>query len=480
MDLVPINSILKKDKCKRQSQLLLVSLLENFINSFDQSPELNSKLFLEICKKLTLLGIITNADVLEGISMASTYKKIFKTLILEALQDISTHKLLNSQLKDKSLTSVFDDSRYNNEFTEISLLGTGGFGQVWKVINKLDGMEYAIKKVLLESVDFEKITREVKLLARLSNKNVVRYYTSWIEHGVFSKVGDWETCSVTSKRTESPELLEQIDSIEIIQRTNSNSPETSSISQDTQLILYIQMELCGESLEDWIAERNLKGSVNLEEIRNIFFSIVSGLENIHANGFIHRDLKPMNILKNYKNCAKDCTWKLGDFGLAISMDRTKILPELQSDNSNDKLSIGVGTVTYSAPETRTDSRYSTQADIYSLGIILFELMYPFKTQMERANVLNALKNGTFPEDFVRQYPKEMALILWLMSENPNHRPTAAQLLEFEVLRSKVISTAVKGTQTEEANQEFDILEKKKLLEKIKKLELEIKQLKSNN
>jgi serine/threonine protein kinase len=477
MNLVPINS-LGKEKNKRQSQLLLVSLLENFINSFDQSPELNSKLFLEICKKLTLLGIIKNEDVLQGISMSSTYTKIFKTLIVQALQEVSTpHPTLTQRLNTtlpqhllsstKSLSGIFNDSRYNNEFKEISLLGTGGFGQVWKVINKLDGMEYAVKKVLIGTVDFEKVVREVKLLARLSNKNVVRYFTSWIEHGVFNKIGE-ETSSISSS-LDSTEVLEQLDGVEIVARTNSNSPESSSLDQ--QLILYIQMELCGESLENWITERNLKeDSLKTNECRDIFFSIVSGLENIHANGCIHRDLKPLNIFKSFN------TWKVGDFGLAISIDRTI----KQDDCAMDALSIGVGTVTYAAPETITDSGYTTQADIYSLGIILFELMYPLKTQMERAQVLNALKKGSFPDDFVTAYPKEMALILWLMSEDPNHRPTASQLLEFEVLRRKVISTAVKETQTKDANEEVDLLriERNMLLEQIKKLELEIEQLKS--
>ena len=85
------------------------------------SLELNSKLFLEICKKLTLLGIIKNEDVLQGITMSSTYTKIFKTLIVQALQDISTIKLLHTPLKEKNLVNLFDDSRYSNEFKEISL-----------------------------------------------------------------------------------------------------------------------------------------------------------------------------------------------------------------------------------------------------------------------------------------------------------------------------------------------------------------------
>ena len=489
--LIPINSILKgsgEKHFKRQSQLLLVSLLENFINSFDQSPELNSKLFLEICKKLTLLGIIQNEDVLEGIAMASTYKQIFKTLIIQALQDISTIKLLQPA-KENPLASLFDDSRYSNEFNEISLLGKGGFGQVWKVLNRLDGVEYAVKKVLLQKpIDFDKITREVKLLARLSHQNVVRYFTSWIEHGVYKNMsdGDWESIGDSSCSEDTSELINSAgitDPVEIIPRSASDSQESSNVSKETQLVLYIQMELCGESLEDWISSRNSKNDprVYVEEIQDIFFAIVSGLEYIHSQGFIHRDLKPLNIFKQYKACKNSCSWKLGDFGLATSIDRSNIVSE-SDESSSHRLSLGVGTVTYSAPETLTDFKYTTQADIYSLGIVLFELIYPFKTQMEKSQVLNSLKNGMLPDDFVTKYPKEMALILWLMSENPSHRPTASQLLEFEILRTKVISTSAKGTQTDDhLLEQINILthEKNALLERIKALELEIMEIKSS-
>ena len=95
--------------------------------------------------------------------------------------------------------------------------------------------------------------------------------------------------------------------------------------------------------------------------------------------------------------------------------------------------------------------YDEKVDIYSLGIIFFELYQPFTTVMERACAIGRLKKGVFPEGFVEKYPKEVAkkkvyiahyfliclllqsaLILWMMDDNPEHRPTAKQLLEFEL------------------------------------------------
>lgn len=76
--------------------------------------------------------------------------------------------------------------------------------------------------------------------------------------------------------------------------------------------------------------------------------------------------------------------------------------------------------------------YDEKVDIYSLGIILFELFQPFTTGMERADSLEKLKRGIFPNGFLEMYPKVSALILWMMDHKPDHRPTARQLLEFEL------------------------------------------------
>jgi translation initiation factor 2-alpha kinase 4 len=75
-------------------------------------------------------------------------------------------------------------SRLQSEFCFISHIGKGGFGEVMKVKNILDGQVYAIKKIKLNQANkaaTKKLMREVKLLSRLNNENVVRYYTSWIE-----------------------------------------------------------------------------------------------------------------------------------------------------------------------------------------------------------------------------------------------------------------------------------------------------------
>jgi len=96
--------------------------------------------------------------------------------------------------------TVSEHSRLCNEFEVLQWLGKGGFGDVLKVRNKLDGGVYALKRIKLNPKNKQlnkKITREVKLLSRLNHENVVRYFNSWIETVMDSE------CPETSETTNS-------------------------------------------------------------------------------------------------------------------------------------------------------------------------------------------------------------------------------------------------------------------------------------
>lgn len=74
-------------------------------------------------------------------------------------------------------------SRYENDFEELELLGKGAYGAVFKARNRLDGRDYAIKKIRLSASadNDEKTLREITALSRLSHQNIVRYVTCWIQ-----------------------------------------------------------------------------------------------------------------------------------------------------------------------------------------------------------------------------------------------------------------------------------------------------------
>ncbi|KAI9876385.1 MAG: hypothetical protein M1830_006622 [Pleopsidium flavum] len=83
-------------------------------------------------------------------------------------------------------------SRYATDFAELELIGRGGYGKVFRVVNHLDGQEYAIKKITLSpkrlrrlqdggSNELEALLREIRTLAALHHSNIVRYFGGWIE-----------------------------------------------------------------------------------------------------------------------------------------------------------------------------------------------------------------------------------------------------------------------------------------------------------
>lgn len=82
-------------------------------------------------------------------------------------------------------------SRYEHDFDEVGRLGRGGFGQVVKARNKLDGRFYAVKKISHKSAAALKDTlSEIMLLSRLNHSYVVRYYTAWLEEDYFGMEED--------------------------------------------------------------------------------------------------------------------------------------------------------------------------------------------------------------------------------------------------------------------------------------------------
>jgi translation initiation factor 2-alpha kinase 3 len=151
---------------------------------------------------------------------------------------------------------------------------------------------------------------------------------------------------------------------------------------------YFVMELCqSESLRD----RLIKKSIHQTQVWSIIDEIIKGIEYIHSQKLIHRDLKPSNILFSLDN-----TVKIGDFGLVSAFGEDKIEKIDQAGNNE----LG-GTILYMSPEQINRQSYTEKVDIYAIGIILFELLFPFSTQMERIRALTnvRLETSIFPIDF---------------------------------------------------------------------------------
>ncbi|KAJ2709509.1 eukaryotic translation initiation factor 2-alpha kinase, partial [Coemansia spiralis] len=205
-------------------------------------------------------------------------------------------------------------------------------------------------------------------------------------------------------------------------------------------ILYIQMEYCeNKTLSDLLRE-----GIDEKTCWRLFAQILEGLKHIHQCGVIHRDLKPVNA---FLDAAGEV--KIGDFGLATS-SFAQIDPGLRHlslDRSvEDGLTADIGTAMYVAPEATAamsggnTMRYNQKVDMYSLGIIFFEMCYPMGTGMERATVLHGLRKPeiVFPADFdVDRMQLQHQIIRQLLSHSPRQRPSSAELLESGLLPPRV-------------------------------------------
>eukprot|EP00815_Leptocylindrus_aporus_P000240 CAMPEP_0116076920 /NCGR_PEP_ID=MMETSP0322-20121206/17554_1 /TAXON_ID=163516 /ORGANISM="Leptocylindrus danicus var. apora, Strain B651" /LENGTH=1037 /DNA_ID=CAMNT_0003567335 /DNA_START=143 /DNA_END=3256 /DNA_ORIENTATION=+ len=221
--------------------------------------------------------------------------------------------------------------------------------------------------------------------------------------------------------------------------TTDTALDSSTISSH---VLYIQMQYCTHTLQEFLASPIHRGSrngiVNIELALNLFHQIVQGVAYVHKRGLIHRDLKPSNcfLLENMS------VVKVGDFGLSRSSQQPNSADATASPtvaNHDSKLrfsadftnTAGVGTYLYASPEQIKGNDYDNSTDVFSLGVILFELCYPMYTGMERAEILRQVHSCMFPKDwlegFAKSYPAIHGLLCRMLDTDPSIRPSAREV-----------------------------------------------------
>lgn len=160
-----------------------------------------------------------------------------------------------------------------------------------------------------------------------------------------------------------------------------------------------------------------EGGVGDEDQRwEVLRQILLGLGYIHSQRIIHRDLKPANIFYSASG-----EIKLGDFGLAkftaptgeVHPEETQGTPAPSSVSQIDETGV-CGTSFYIAPEVANNwASYDFKVDMYSLGVVVFELWHKFSTGMERSVILkNLQEKGIVPEAWEKQHPKVVPMDLF--------------------------------------------------------------------
>jgi serine/threonine protein kinase len=242
-----------------------------------------------------------------------------------------------------------------------------------------------------------------------------------------------------------------------------------------QICLCIQMQLCHSvTLADWIRERNnrldSKSTVHdrIGPAADIFRQIAAGLAHVHSKCIIHRDLKPSNVMASKED---DVQFLIGDFGLSkataaagptseVVSPRRGARGLLLADGSSpsafpsplesasgpncdssgvdqlacqDPHTAGIGTASYAAPEQVKSDNYGTEADVYSLGLNLLELLCSFSTEHERLQTFRDCRmSRRVPIDIEDLYPKAAEMILRCTEPAQELRPRAEDLATIDI------------------------------------------------
>ncbi len=177
---------------------------------------------------------------------------------------------------------------------------------------------------------------------------------------------------------------------------------------------YMVMEYVdGPNLEEYIQK---KSPLDLHEVIRIMDQILSAMTLAHKHNVIHRDLKPQNVLMDKKG-----NIKIADFGIAVALNQSSIT---QTNSA-------MGSVHYMSPEQTRGGLVTKQSDIYSLGIILYELItgkVPFNGDTP---VAIALKHAQEPIPSIRKKDPKVPqalenVVLKATAKDPRDRYASAQ------------------------------------------------------
>jgi Tol biopolymer transport system component len=260
----------------------------------------------------------------------------------------------------------------------IEPLGEGGMGIVWRAEQLSTRREVALKLLISQRVDSVKaqarFQREVELTARLDHPNIARIYDSGLHQGMY----------------------------------------------------YYAMELIeGIPLDQYVRNQNFSRTQILALMQKVCQAVLYA----HLRAVIHRDLKPSNII-----ISPDGQPHILDFGLAKAL--------LDED---EELTISVegqiaGTPAYMSPEQASGyrSQLDTRTDVYSLGVILFELLTgqsPHDLSFSMFDLLRQISSGNIrrPSEVDKSIDGELeAILLKALAHNPEERYASAGALAKDI------------------------------------------------
>jgi len=264
-----------------------------------------------------------------------------------------------------------------------SAIGSGGMGVVYEAyhlsLERIVALKMLTAGTTADAEDRQRFEREALILSRLSHPNIVQFYA----YGIWNNV---------------PYI--------VIERVN------------------------GQSLQHLLTKNE---PLNVPFALDVARQVCDGLQHVHANDVLHRDLKPTNILTVYSPDG-GVSVKLIDFGLA----------KLIGWNNFQKLTqtgMALGSVMYASPEQCLGQSVGARSDIYSLGCVLYQMLTgypPFTADNATAVMFQQLNESVGCTEHWSKVPEELQpLLSKCMAKEKDRRYSSADALREDL--EKVIS-----------------------------------------
>lgn len=205
--------------------------------------------------------------------------------------------------------------------------------------------------------------------------------------------------------------------------SHPNVVKIFNISVRSQIKFIVMEYIEGITLKDYMTK---KGVLSLHEIISYTEQILHALEHAHSKGVVHRDIKPQNIM-----LLKNGVIKVMDFGIAK-------LPNAETLTLTDK---AIGTVFYISPEQAEGKAIDRRSDLYSLGVMMYEMScgrLPFDDESPITVALKQINNAPIPPRSINpSIPRGLEqIILSAMEKDPDMRFQSATQMLRQIARLK--------------------------------------------
>ncbi|XP_024461308.2 eIF-2-alpha kinase GCN2 isoform X4 [Populus trichocarpa] len=376
-----------------EKDLIMVHLLHLACASKGELVDSLPQITTELCN----LGIIPESVRELASKPSSTFNKTFDHVFHQHTVSSRVSQFWKPTSDLGGASASLPSSRYLNDFEELQPLGHGGFGHVVLCKNKLDGRQYAVKKIRLKDKTLpvnDRILREVATLSRLQHQHVVRYYQACMMIVIFVKL------------------------------------PRHGLKQELLVFLVTPLGVL-------LLQQAPHSATRVQAL------LVLG----------------KRISSNQRICTFKWNFAPAKFLELEQLDHDAALPTDTAGVSMDGTG-QVGTYFYTAPEIEQGwPKIDEKADMYSLGIVFFEVWHPFGTAMERHVILSDLKQkGELPPSWVAQFPEQASLLRRLMSPSPSDRPSAKDLLKHAFpprMESELLDNMLRTMQTSEDRSVYD-------------------------